>query len=45
MEEDSFEFYQELREQSEEESDSIAPAPSYDYDDESAGVELEFYDP
>ena len=37
MEEDSFDFYQELREQSEEDSDS--------YDDESVGVELEFYDP
>ena len=37
MEEDSFDFYQELREQSEEDSDS--------YDDESASYEIDSYDP
>ena len=37
MEGDEFDFYQELREQSEEDSDS--------YDDESKGVELDSYDP
>jgi len=37
MEQEEFDFYQELQEQLEGDSDS--------YDDESAGVELEFYDP
>ena len=37
MEEDSFDFYQELQEQLEGDSDV--------YDDESAGVELDSYDP
>jgi len=37
MEEDSFDFYQELQEQCEGDSDT--------YDDESASFELESYDP
>ena len=37
MEEDSFDFYTELKEQFEEDSDS--------YDDESASFELDSYDP
>jgi len=37
MEEDAFDFYTELQEQYDEDSDS--------YDDESEGVEVEFYDP
>ena len=37
MEEDTFDFYQELQEQYDE--DSLY------YDDESKGVEVEFYDP
>jgi hypothetical protein len=45
MEQDSFDFYTELQEQCEEDSDSIAPALSYDYDDESASFELDSYDP
>ena len=37
MEEDTFDFYTELQEQSEEDS--------YSYDDESSSFELETYDP
>ena len=37
MEQEEFDFYQELQEQLEDDSDS--------YDDESEGVEVEFYDP
>ena len=37
MEEDTFDFYQELKEQFEDDSDS--------YDDESASYELDTYDP